>query len=99
MSFDSKELWSDLAREGTPPYFFKNPDHIVYDFDQGTGDPTMFPKADLARMAQLITDRDGSPAFDYFDHDYGYAGIFVGWEPLREEIARYLSNRETKTPT
>jgi 2-aminoadipate transaminase len=35
---------------------------------------------------------------DYFDKDYGYKAMFLGWDPLREQIARYLGGREGRTP-
>jgi 2-aminoadipate transaminase len=98
MSFQSNALWTDMARAGDPPYFFKNPEHITYDFDQGTGDPDLYPLEDFGRIAKEVLERDGSAAMDYFDKDYGYKAMFLGWDPLREQIAEYLGKREGRTP-
>lgn len=97
MTFDSKTMWTPLA-QGDPPYFFKNPDHIKYDFDQGTPDPNLYPMDELARIAREVLERNGPKVLDYTDPDYGYKSIFMGWDPLREEVARYLGSREARTP-
>lgn len=92
--FDIKELYSPLARSGEPPYFHKNPPHIVFDFDQGTPDPEVFPTEDLVRLADLVIQRDGPAVLDYMDHAYGYGDVTMGWTPLREEIAKYIERRD-----
>ena len=97
MAFDARTLWNATAGTLDPPYFFKNPPHITYDFDQGTPDPTLFPLDDFTRISRQVIDRDGPPAMDYHD-DYGYKAMFLGWDPLREQIAQYLSLRESRVP-
>jgi 2-aminoadipate transaminase len=92
--FDIKELYSPLARSGEPPYFHKNPPHIVFDFDQGTPDPKTFPAADLVRLAEGVIERDGPAVLDYMDHAYGYGDVTMGWTPLREQIAAYIERRD-----
>jgi 2-aminoadipate transaminase len=98
MTFDSAELWTSMARRGNAPYFFKNPEHITFDFDQGTPDPLLFPVDDFARIAREVIEEVGPRAMDYFDKDYGYKAMFLGWDPLREQIARYLGGREGRAP-
>jgi 2-aminoadipate transaminase len=98
MGFDSTSLWSSKTKGGSPPYFYKNPPHVVYDFDQGTPAPELFPLDDLERITADILRTDGALALDYVDPAYGYTAMFLGWDPLREQIARYLSARESRTP-
>src|SRR5690606_11390179 len=35
----------------------------------------------------------------YFDRDYGYKSMFLGWDPLREQIAEFVGRRDGRTPS
>jgi 2-aminoadipate transaminase len=99
MSFDASALWSDRIKSAElPSSYLTSGAQIVHNFDQGSPDPTLFPAADLLRIAQLVADRDSDEAFTYYATSLGYRSMFLGWTPLREEIARYVGRREPTTP-
>ncbi|MCU1514733.1 MAG: hypothetical protein JWO10_1823 [Microbacteriaceae bacterium] len=91
--FEVSDLFAPLAKNGTPPYFHRNPPHIKFDFDQGSPSSEVFPVADLSRISDEILARDGKTALDYMDPNYGYADITIGWTPLREQIAGFVESR------
>jgi len=92
--FDVKDLYAPLAKNGTPPYFHKNPPHIKFDFDQGSPSREVFPVDDLLRIAQDVFARGGAGVLDYNDMQYGYADITMGYTPLREQLRDFLELRE-----
>lgn len=95
---DLSRKFGQLITRGEAAYFHKNPDHITFDFDQGTPDPELFPLTDLLRIAGEVTAREGAASFDYFDKRYGYKAMFLGWDPLREQIASYVGQHSGRTP-
>jgi len=97
-AFDASSLWADRARLDPPPFLHKAPDHIVYDFDQGTPDKELFPKQDLDRISHEIISTSPSDVLDYFDHEFGYGTMFMGLEALRAEIAAMVGRRQGRTP-
>lgn len=95
---DVSKLCVPKARDSERPYSHTNPANIVFDFNQGTPDPRLFPVDDLLRLARQGILRDGPEVLDYTDQRYGYGDLAMGWSPLRDEISAYIERRDGVVP-
>ncbi len=86
-------LWQQAlsARVAAPAPAMKPGARSAIAFENGTGDPTLFPANEIRRILQSVLRRDGLAAWDYGDQR--------GYAPLRETIAQVLASQGLVIPS
>jgi 2-aminoadipate transaminase len=92
-----RDLYSPLARRGSPGLHGVPEFPIRINFDQGLPDPRYFPLELIKECVIQAIDEDGPDALKYFGAG-GAEEMLRGYVGLRREIAAWIAKRDGKAP-